>query len=281
MTTLSERKELLDLVGWREKVGSRLVSRSTSAALESELQTAIVTAQASSLANERDLVWLLGFADDGDTSVPARAASLAADDRFLVRLLRSALGDRSGFGMGDVAQKHEYTMAWEYLCELLGDELLVRRLDELNVQRATLSLVERDEVALDTAMRYRRGWRPGRFMSDEDEEDEDNDAPSTPSTEARAEERKYGANILLHLLASVVPARRRVARDRIAHMADNKVKVPDKAIERLVEVAADESMDSGERTVTMDLIRRLEADEKLVTPLMRQWFTSTTMTGEI
>jgi hypothetical protein len=55
---------------------------------------------------------LLQFADDGTEFVPKLSKEWATSDLFVLRLLRSSLGDRSGFGMGDVAQKHEHVLEW-------------------------------------------------------------------------------------------------------------------------------------------------------------------------
>src|SRR5262249_20403391 len=150
--------------------------------------------------------------------------------RFLLRLLRSGLSERSSRGLNDVAGRQQLTLPWDYLVELLGTELLAERVDQLTTHRGRLVLDERDERVLETAMRYRTGWRPGRFMEDEYVE-----GPG-PSAEELAEQRKFGASILLELLESVIPARRKVARDRISHMIDNDVKVTDTVVARVAEL---------------------------------------------
>lgn len=183
--------------------------------------------------------------------------------------MRSALGDRSGLGVGDVAQKHEHALEWDYLVELLGEELLAQRVDALHAGRTNLLLDERDVVVLDTAVRYRAGVRPGQFLDD----DNDDDAlrrRSEPSPEARAEERLYGAATLLHLLGSVVAARRKVARDRLSHMVDREAVVPEKVVARLIDIAVSEDAPSEERVAAIDLVRRTNADGKLVTPISQR-----------
>lgn len=284
MKTLSERHRLADLIARRDKTDERLVSPAVAAELAEALQAQTLGATSEVLATERDLVRLLHGVDDGTDAVPQLARAWATNDRFFIRLLRSALGDRSGFGMGDVAQKHDHTLAWDYLIELLGEDLLVQRVDALHSGRANLFLDERDVVALDTAVRYRAGVRPGRFLDDDDDGEDDEDASrqrSEPSPEARAEQRLYGADTLLHLLGSVVAARRKVARDRIAHMVHSKVDVPEKVVTFVIEIAASEEAPSEERVAVIDLIRRTEADRRLVAPLARQWFTSASVTADI
>lgn len=274
--TLSARKELLDLVGWHNNAGSKLVSRTAAADLEAEFQTATVSTSPQALAAERDLVWLLRWADNGDDTVPELAKAAAKDDQFLVRLLRSGVSERTSRGLRDVAGRQQQTLPWDYLVELLGADVLATRVDELNARRASLSLDERDATAVDTALRYRGGWRPGRFMEDERVEEH-----GGPSAEERAESRTYGAPILIDLLESIVPARRKVARDRVAHMADNNITVPDEVVGRLAETAADEEAPPVERALVIDLLRRLDEEERIRSPLTAQWFVSKSITTEI
>ena len=289
MGTLSERYRLVSLIERRDRHEDRLVSPSEAAQLAEALQTQTLGASSDSMAKERDLVLLLQFCDDGTDHVPDLVRTWATSDRFMLRLLRSAVGDRTGFGLGDVAQKHEYTIAWEYLVDLLGETLLVSRVDGLHSARSSLHLEEREVVALDTAVRYRAGVRPSRFLQDDDEdvvveEDEDEDTPrksEQPSPEARAEERLYGSNTLIHLLASVVPARRLVARNCVGHMLDNAVTVPDKVVARLVDTSADGEVQSAERAAAIDLVRRTGLEWKLFAPLTTQWFTAASVTAEI
>ncbi|KAB2907699.1 MAG: hypothetical protein F9K40_04835 [Kofleriaceae bacterium] len=284
LNTFSERYRLADLIARRDRTEERLVSPAVAGGLAEELQAQTVRATADALAGERDLLHLLQHVDDGSDAVPRLAKTWATNDRFFLRLLRSGLGDRTGFGLGNVAQKHEHTLAWEYLTDLLGEDLLVQRVDVLHAGRESMQLDERDAVALDTAVRYRAGWRPGRFIDDDDDEGVDEETPrerGMDSPEARAEKRLYGADTLLDLLGSVVPARRTVARDRIAYMVDNKVDVSEKVVGRLAEIAAFEDTSSEERVAAMDLVRRVGADRLLVAPLTRQWFTSGSITAEM
>lgn len=265
---LSARKELLDLVGWHKNAGSKLVPQPTSAELEAALQAAIVQATPSALAAERDLVWLLRWADDGDETVPTLAKAAASDDGFMLRLLRSGLGERSSRGLDDVAERQQHTLPWDYLIELLGADVLAARIDELNGRRKALQLDERNERALETALRYRGGWRPGRFMEDE------HVVGQGPSAEELAELRRYGAPILLELLESVIPARRKVARDRVTHMIDNNVRVADEVVARIAELVVDQEVNPSDRVLLLDLLRRLNAEGRVLAALTRQWFTS-------
>lgn len=265
---LSARKELLELVGWHKNAGSKLVTLPTSAELEAALQAAVVRATPSALAAERDLVCLLRWADDGDETVPTLAKAAASDDVFMLRLLRSGLEARSSRGLHDVAGRQQHTLPWDYLIELLGADALASRIDELNGRRKAIRLDERDERALETALRYRDGWRPGRFMKDE------HVAGEGPSAKELAEVRKYGAPILLELLESVIPARRKMARDRVTHMIDNNVKFADEVVARIAELVLDKEVNPSDRASLLDILRRLNAEDRILASLTRQWFTS-------
>lgn len=307
MKSLSERRELCDLVGWRSNVGHKLVSRGVWADLEQQLHEGVASAGADALAAERDLIWLLMFTDDGTDAVPSLCRASAHTDNFFLRLLRSGLSERSSFGMGDVAERREYTLPWEYLVDLCGDGLLLDRINELATRRKDLALEERDELALDVGLRYRGGWRPGRFMryeedcveDDDDEGDDEGDerdddagdvgvasgeqaaSPTATPLTTMAEERPYRAEILLHLLGSAVSTRRETARARIQELARAKAPVPDAVASHLVELVADDETSNADRVLALDILMQLEMVDRVTSPLARLWITSSSIPAEM
>ena len=304
MKTLSERRELNDLVGWRPKVGHKLVSRGVWADLEQQLHEAIASAGADALAAERDLLWLLVFTDDGTNAVPSLCGRAAHNDSFFLRLLRSGLSERSSFGMGDVAERREYTLPWEYLVDLCGEGLLLDRINELSARRENLALEGRDELALDVGLRYRGGWRPGRFtryeedgVEDDDDDERGDDAgdvsvasgeqaaaspTATPSTTSgRAEARPYRAEILLQLIGSAVSMRRETASARILELARAKTPIPDAVASHLVELVADDETSNADRVLALDMLMHLDMVDRVISPLARLWITSTSIPAEM
>jgi len=283
MKTLSERRLLRDLVGWRRNGGHKLVSRSVWADLEQQQHEAVMSSDAEVLADERDLLWLIQFADDGTDAVPRLCRAWATNDRFFLRLLRSGLGELSSHGMGDVAERREYTLPWAYLVDLLGDELLDARIDDLAPRTNTLALDERGELALSVGLRCRSGWRPRPFMQFDEDADVDDDAKvaNASTTPPRARDRRHDADILLHLLGSGVSARRETGFARIREIADGQTPIPDAVAVVLHELAGGEDTGHADRILALELLVHLNLEQRVVGPLANLWFTSESIVGEV
>ncbi len=264
--SLSARRQFLDLIGWHKNAGHRLVSQATSAQLEVDLDEAILRETPGRLGKERDLVWLLQRTDDGGPRVPALARAAAADDSFMLRLLRSGFQEGMSRTIGDVAGRRRATLPWDYLVELLGNEALVTRVEALNHRREELGLDERGQRALDAAVRYSGGWRPGRFMEDLHVEG------TSASDEELAEERKYRPELLVELLESVVPNKRDIARQRLAHRAEIGADVSGAVFDALAVRVINGDTDE-ERAAFLSVLRRLNGHDRVLAPLTQQWFT--------
>jgi hypothetical protein len=124
--SLSDRWLLIRLVGHIEGSGHELVSESQAEQWESDLVDAILGAQASDLAAEPDLSALLGLVISRKADLAREIARRGAeDDRFLLRLLSTFAHEvRSDFG-------RRLQLSWDRLVDLLGEELLARRVTEL------------------------------------------------------------------------------------------------------------------------------------------------------
>jgi hypothetical protein len=126
LALLSDRWSLVRLVGHIDGSGHQLVSESQAKQSEDELVQAILGASPSDLAAEPDLPMLLRLVmshEPAEASMFARHG--AENDRFLLRLLSSSRHEvRSDFG-------RRLQLSWDMLAELLGEQLLVRRVSEL------------------------------------------------------------------------------------------------------------------------------------------------------
>jgi predicted KAP-like P-loop ATPase len=160
---LSARLDLATMVGHREGIGRGLVSEEEAHNLEEHVLTALEHADPDSLARERDLVRLLIGAREIDrTRGETLSSRLAEKDFVFLAVLRSSLKESHSFTQGEVVSRVEHELMWDAMCDLFGEDVVKRRVEELVRARdgGTVSLDERTSLALDTARRYVGGWRP-------------------------------------------------------------------------------------------------------------------------
>jgi predicted KAP-like P-loop ATPase len=161
--TLSARLDLATMVGHREGIGRRLVSKEEARNLEEQVLTALEHADPDSLARERDLVrLLLGAREIDQARGEALCARLAEKNSVFLAVLRNSLRESHSFTQGDVVSRVEHELAWDILCKLFGEDVVKRRVKELVRGRDTgeISSDERADLALDMARQYAGGWRP-------------------------------------------------------------------------------------------------------------------------
>ncbi len=160
---LSARLDLATMVGHREGIGRGLVSEEEARNLEEHVLTALEHADPDSLARERNVVRLLMGAREIDrTRGEALSTRLAEKDSVFLTVLRSSLKESHSFTQGEVVSRVEHELMWDAMCDLFGEDVVQRRVEEL--ARAgdggVVSPDERTSLALDTARRYVAGWRP-------------------------------------------------------------------------------------------------------------------------
>lgn len=160
---LSARLDLATIVGHREGIGRGLVSEEEARNLEEQVLTALEHANPDSLARERDLVRLLMGAREIDQARgEVLSTRLAEKDPIFLAVLRSSLKESHSFTQGEVVSRTEHELMWDAMCDLFGEDVVKRRVEELARARGGggASLDERTNLALDTARRYAAGWRP-------------------------------------------------------------------------------------------------------------------------
>ena len=162
-SSLSAKLQLIQLVGHEENIGHGLVDEGDWLPLADNLRAEIGDASASALAEERDLGRLISW-QFKDVKAGARAVPGALqDDRVFVRLLRSTLREQYSQTMGELAQRRESVLPWDWLGKLLGADALVERVVSVVAAANLAELDERSVEALATAARYAAGWRPEHF----------------------------------------------------------------------------------------------------------------------
>jgi hypothetical protein len=164
---LSDRWSLIRLAGHVPDSGHELVSDSQAKRWENALVEAVLSAEPRELADEPDLSRLLGLAmsrqPDQTRAVAQRDVE---DDDFLIRLLSGYKHEvRSDFARG-------VQLIWDKLVDLLGEELLVRRVgqlpdlpadadeDAIEMLRQARKYASNPQAAADELQEYRREY-PG------------------------------------------------------------------------------------------------------------------------
>ncbi len=152
--SFSERGHLVRMAGYRENSGHQLVTEEDAAHLESALFDELLAADGELLAAEHDLLHLLWWAhDQHPTETINRVRQLVGDNEFLLGLLRSALGETVGQGMGDAAVRRSHRLDWRALTEFVPHNRLAERVRELDIPRVRDGLDERTTLALELARR--------------------------------------------------------------------------------------------------------------------------------
>ena len=158
VTTLSAKSELVTLVGYREKRGHKLVSKSMARRFEKDWQGEVHAATDESLAADNNLLTTLALARElSDSAEPIIA--IPDSPRVTLSLLESARSDVRSQAVESRAVHMQPRLAWDSLVEVYGGEhILRRRIEDLKVSR----LSDTDAI-IELAEKYLGGWRPENF----------------------------------------------------------------------------------------------------------------------
>jgi hypothetical protein len=158
--SLSSKSQLVNIVGYREGVGHKLVAEADAALLEQELAAELQSAPPEELKDEAELLALLYGAKFWNGGAVIHVDPDQSDlFRALLLDARSAVLSQ---GFGSRAVRRTTRLQWDALVEILGsEENLKTAIDRLR-QDDDEELVE--VIAL--ADKYLSGWRPDRFGDD-------------------------------------------------------------------------------------------------------------------
>lgn len=155
VNSLSSRLEVLNIIGYRDNAGHKLVSEKAAIEFESAWRSDVRSASADDLSKERNLLWLLHQARyDADAS----ESSLDIEDSpaLTLAILQSARSDSLGQSMGSRALHRSPRLSWDALIKLYDDEATLRkRIKELKALQP-----DNVEDLLELAENYLSGWRP-------------------------------------------------------------------------------------------------------------------------
>jgi KAP family P-loop domain len=171
ISTLSDRGDLVRMVGYRDNSGHQLVSETDAAQLESAFFDELLITGGDRLGAERDLLHLLWWMHgERPEATIERVQELVSDDDFLLGLLRAALGETVGQGMGSAAVRRSHQLDWRSLTEFVPHDRLAERIHELDVPRVRDGLDERTKLALEQARRYADGLVAAETEGEQDGE---------------------------------------------------------------------------------------------------------------
>jgi predicted KAP-like P-loop ATPase len=161
VSSLSSKFELITHVGHREGAGHKLVSEATAKKFEKEWRAAVRSANAETLAEEKELLRTLLLAKrDADPNEPSPA--IPESPLVTHALLRSARSEVRSQSMGSWAIRRSPRLAWEALIELYGEETILRQ----RIEALKASQLDGIDDLLHLADKYLGGWRPGDFDDD-------------------------------------------------------------------------------------------------------------------
>ncbi|HSZ04897.1 MAG TPA: P-loop NTPase fold protein [Solirubrobacteraceae bacterium] len=152
---LSDRGELVRLVGYRDDSGAKLVSETDAREFELALFDEILARGAHELAGERDLVRLLWWVyTERPEQTSARVSAHSADDDFLLALLADAASEHLAQAAGQAAVQRTFKLNRETLATWVQVEYLNKRVSELVTRIDADTLDERTRSALEQALAH-------------------------------------------------------------------------------------------------------------------------------
>lgn len=169
LTRLSPRAELVQLVGYGDGAGHKLVSEDAATGYEKELAQLVRDAAPEALAAESELLRLLLAAERTTGSSPLRPD--AVTPQLTMAILMSATGETKSQPYGSRAVHRSPWLAWEVLVSSFGGEAPLK--SAIDATRGQTTTPPGYEDTLVLADKYLSGWRPKDFpFTDEDEGDD-------------------------------------------------------------------------------------------------------------
>lgn len=130
--TLSARMSLVKMVGHMQNTGHKLVTNDEGSLLESQFLTAMEHTPPQDFAYERDVVGLLYTAAKIDSEKGgALVQRLAERDEVFLAAVRKLRKKVHSITAGDLVSRAREEFGWSTLCDLFGEDVARRRVDQL------------------------------------------------------------------------------------------------------------------------------------------------------
>lgn len=158
LESLSSKMEVIDMIGYQENVGHKLVSEEAAEEFEKTWYHEVRSVSIGDLTREVNILMILlkvkrleGASED--------SFQIPASPKLTLALLQSALTEERSHSMGSRAVRRIPILAWDTLINIYGDEATLKARVE-NLKEAQL---EGADELLALAEKYIDGWRPSDF----------------------------------------------------------------------------------------------------------------------
>jgi hypothetical protein len=158
LTSLSGKLELIEMVGFRDGVGHKLVSREAASEFEERWKQELDRTPVAQLVIEGSLLRVLLVARE---LAVTGGSVLDIDEcpQVTVAILKAAMSMIVSQAGGNRAITRRPRLAWEALIELFGGEAKL----QTRVQAAMDANIESARDVLELAVKYMSGWRPDDY----------------------------------------------------------------------------------------------------------------------
>ncbi len=162
LNSLSAKLHLIDIVGYREHVGHKLISQTAATEIEKAWLEEVRGVPADQLAEENNLLRILLVAKR-KTGAPEGPILINSSPQFTLAVFRNSRHEVISQTTGSRAERRFPQLSWDALIELYGGEdILRRRIEDLKATR-----LEGSDEILELADKYLGGWRPNDFSGRE------------------------------------------------------------------------------------------------------------------
>lgn len=159
LKSLSSKRELIRVVGYREGAGHKLVSETAAVEFEKAWRDEVRLASVSDLTKDRDVLRVLLLVKrEADPAEGPLNVDNSSD--LTLALLRAARSEIISQSIGSRAVRRAPRLEWDALIELYGDESTLK--ERIEALKATPP--EGTADLLELASKYLSGWRPGRDL---------------------------------------------------------------------------------------------------------------------
>ena len=157
LRSLSSKLELINIVGYRERVGHKLVSERMVSEFEKAWSEEVRSASVDTLAGEHEILRIFLFMKQ---AAPSESQfEIDSLPKLTLALLRAAYDEIRSQAEGSRAVQRSPRLAWDTLTELYGDEATLKeRIESLKDAR-----LDGADDLLELADKYLGGWRDDPF----------------------------------------------------------------------------------------------------------------------
>lgn len=152
---LSQKLQLITIVGYRENAGHKLVTEEQAKELEQEWRDQLREASTALLAKEKDLLRVF-YEELHQVGPDGTRTSIPDDPQVTHAILRSSFSETK-VQAGDNPVEYRPRLMWDVMAKIYGSEdELISRIEGLISSKGSL------DGLLQLAKRYAEGWRPSR-----------------------------------------------------------------------------------------------------------------------